>query len=237
MILNRFYETLTREELEQLQIERLQSTLNRVYRNVAFYRQAFDAPGRGPGEDQEPGRPGAAAVHHPGGPAAGATPTTCSPCRCATSCASTPPPGPRASPSWWATPRTTCATGRSAPRACCAAAGVDEHDVVQIAFPYNLFTGRLRLPPGGRADRRLGHPRLQRQHRGAAHDHARLQDHRADLHPGLRRAHRRHPGRRRAAPREPAPAGGAVRRGALERAACAPSWRRACTSSPWTTTA
>jgi len=36
-------ETLPREELEQLQIERLQSTLNRVYRNVAFYRTAFDA--------------------------------------------------------------------------------------------------------------------------------------------------------------------------------------------------
>lgn len=35
-------ETLSRDELEQLQIERLQSTLNRVYRNVAFYRTAFD---------------------------------------------------------------------------------------------------------------------------------------------------------------------------------------------------
>jgi len=36
-------ETLPRDELYQLQIERLQSTLNRVYRNVAFYRAAFDA--------------------------------------------------------------------------------------------------------------------------------------------------------------------------------------------------
>jgi phenylacetate-CoA ligase len=36
-------ESLPREELEQLQIERLQSTLNRVYRNVAFYHAAFDA--------------------------------------------------------------------------------------------------------------------------------------------------------------------------------------------------
>jgi len=36
-------ESLPREELEQLQIERLQSTLNRGYRNVAFYRAAFDA--------------------------------------------------------------------------------------------------------------------------------------------------------------------------------------------------
>ncbi len=36
-------ECMDREELEQLQLERLQSTLNRVYRNVAFYRAAFDA--------------------------------------------------------------------------------------------------------------------------------------------------------------------------------------------------
>ncbi len=35
-------ETLARDELRQVQIERLQSTLNRVYRNVAFYRQRFD---------------------------------------------------------------------------------------------------------------------------------------------------------------------------------------------------
>jgi len=35
-------ETLPRNELEQLQFERLQSTLNRVYRNVAFYKAAFD---------------------------------------------------------------------------------------------------------------------------------------------------------------------------------------------------
>jgi len=36
-------ETMPRDEREQLQIERLQSTLNRVYRNVAFYHTAFDA--------------------------------------------------------------------------------------------------------------------------------------------------------------------------------------------------
>ena len=36
-------EMIAREELEQLQIERLQATLNRVYRSVAFYRTAFDA--------------------------------------------------------------------------------------------------------------------------------------------------------------------------------------------------
>jgi phenylacetate-CoA ligase len=42
MIYNTKYETMPREELMQLQIERLQSTLNRVYRNVAFYKDSFD---------------------------------------------------------------------------------------------------------------------------------------------------------------------------------------------------
>ena len=36
------YETIGREELEQLQLERLQSTLHRVYLNVPFYRKKFD---------------------------------------------------------------------------------------------------------------------------------------------------------------------------------------------------
>lgn len=36
-------QTIPRDDLEQLQIERLQSTLNRVYRNVVFYQTAFDS--------------------------------------------------------------------------------------------------------------------------------------------------------------------------------------------------
>ena len=36
------YECMPREELEQLQLERLQSTLHRVYKNVRFYRKRFD---------------------------------------------------------------------------------------------------------------------------------------------------------------------------------------------------
>ncbi|MBN2078857.1 MAG: phenylacetate--CoA ligase [Spirochaetes bacterium] len=39
------YETMPREMLAQTQIERLQSTLNRVYRNVAFYKSTFDEQG------------------------------------------------------------------------------------------------------------------------------------------------------------------------------------------------
>jgi phenylacetate-CoA ligase len=43
MLYNEKYEALSRDELKQLQIEKLQSTLNRVYRNVAFYKHNFDA--------------------------------------------------------------------------------------------------------------------------------------------------------------------------------------------------
>lgn len=42
MIFSREYEAMDREDLEQLQLERLQATLNRVYRNVAAYRKALD---------------------------------------------------------------------------------------------------------------------------------------------------------------------------------------------------
>jgi phenylacetate-CoA ligase len=38
-------ECMDREELEQLQIERLQSTLNRVYAHVPYYRKKFDEEG------------------------------------------------------------------------------------------------------------------------------------------------------------------------------------------------
>ena len=43
-------ECMERKELEQLQLERLESTLNRVYRNVPFYRRKFDEAGFNPDE-------------------------------------------------------------------------------------------------------------------------------------------------------------------------------------------
>jgi phenylacetate-CoA ligase len=42
------YECMDREELQQLQLERLQSTLHRVYLNVPFYRKKFDELGIDP---------------------------------------------------------------------------------------------------------------------------------------------------------------------------------------------
>lgn len=38
-------ESISRDELRHLQLERFQATLNRVYRNVRFYKKAFDAVG------------------------------------------------------------------------------------------------------------------------------------------------------------------------------------------------
>ena len=40
---------MTREDLEQVQLERLQSMLNRAYKNVPFYRKEFDSLGIDPG--------------------------------------------------------------------------------------------------------------------------------------------------------------------------------------------
>ncbi len=37
------YEQMTRQDIEQVQLERLQSTLNRAYKNVSFYRKQFDS--------------------------------------------------------------------------------------------------------------------------------------------------------------------------------------------------
>lgn len=43
-------ERMDREELEQLQLERLEATLARIYRNVPFYRRKFDEVGFNPDE-------------------------------------------------------------------------------------------------------------------------------------------------------------------------------------------
>lgn len=45
MMFDAKYEAMSRDELAQLQIERLQATLRRVCRNVAFYRTLFDERG------------------------------------------------------------------------------------------------------------------------------------------------------------------------------------------------
>jgi phenylacetate-CoA ligase len=48
-------ETMSREELEKLQTERLKKTVERVYRNVPFYKQKFDEAGVKPEDIQSVG--------------------------------------------------------------------------------------------------------------------------------------------------------------------------------------
>jgi phenylacetate-CoA ligase len=140
MILEPEYETLAREDLEQLQVERLQSTLIRVYRYVSFYKQSFDSHGVNiekikniqdlgelpltTKEDLRKSYPydmfavplrDIVRIHSTSG-------TTGKPIIVGYT---------KNDLRHW----TDC-TARLL-----AAAGVDEHDVVQIAFPFNLFTG------------------------------------------------------------------------------------------------
>lgn len=44
------YETISRDKLEELQLQRLQQTLQRVYDNVPFYRKSFNEAGIQPGD-------------------------------------------------------------------------------------------------------------------------------------------------------------------------------------------
>ena len=138
MILNRFYETLTRDELEQLQIERLQSTLNRVYRYVAFYRQAFE------GIDLERIKSVRDLVRLPF--------TTkedlrrsypydmfAVPLRDIVRIHATS--GTTGKPIMVGYTKNDLRNWTECTARLLSAAEVDEHDVVQIAFPYSLFTG------------------------------------------------------------------------------------------------
>ncbi|RYD01370.1 phenylacetate-CoA ligase [Desulforamulus aquiferis] len=50
MIWNEQFETLNREELQELQLSRLQKTLESVYQNVPLYKELFDRQGVKPGD-------------------------------------------------------------------------------------------------------------------------------------------------------------------------------------------
>jgi phenylacetate-CoA ligase len=51
-IWNKRCECMDRVDLEQLQLERLQTTVNRAYRNVPFYHKKFDEVGIEPEDIQ-----------------------------------------------------------------------------------------------------------------------------------------------------------------------------------------
>ena len=142
MIWNEKQETMAREDLAQLQLERLQATLNRVERNVAFYRQAFAAQGvraedvreladiaRLPFTTKEDLR-----KSYPYDMFA-------VPLRDIVRIHSTS--GTTGKPIVVGYTRNDIRTWSECVARVLAAGGMTDHDVVQVAFPYGLFSGGL----------------------------------------------------------------------------------------------
>ncbi len=142
MIYDAGVETIARSELAQLQIERLQATLRRVYRNVAFYRQVFDARGvdieRVRDLDALEGLPFTTRADlqsaYPYGMFA-------VPLRDIVRLHASS--GTRGRPVVVGYTRNDLQHWSALVARQLVGAGVDQHDVVQIAFAYSLFTGGL----------------------------------------------------------------------------------------------
>ena len=150
MILEQEYETLSREDLEQLQVERLQASLIRVYRYVSFYKQSFDSHGvdieqiknirdlaKLPFTTKEDLR-----RSYPYDMFA-------VPLRDIVRIHSTS--GTTGKPIIVGYTKNDLRHWTDCTARLLAAAGVTEHDVVQIAFPFNLFTGGFGFHQGAEA--------------------------------------------------------------------------------------
>jgi phenylacetate-CoA ligase len=140
-------ETIGRENLEQLQLERLQATLNRVERNVAFYHHSLSAAG---------------ATAEQVGSLADLTRLPCTtkedlrksypydmfavPLRDIVRIQSTS--GTTGSPIVVGYTRNDIRTWSECVARVLTAGGLTEHDVVQVAFGYGLFSGGLGLHYG-----------------------------------------------------------------------------------------
>ena len=158
-------ETMPREQLRELQLERMKQSVRHAYDNVAFYQQSFKEAGvtlddlqaledleRLPfvvKQDMRDAYPfglfavpqkDVARIHASSGTTGQATVVR-----------------PHAS--------TTSTTGASCfARGMIAMAGGDENSTIQVSYGYGLFTGGLGAHAGGRGHGLLGHPHLLGQH-------------------------------------------------------------------------
>ena len=142
MIWNERHETLPRDEMAQVQLERLQATLNRAERNVTFYRRALSE--RGARGDDMKSLADLARLpfttkddlreSYPYGMFA-------VPLRDIVRIQSTS--GTTGSPIVVGYTRNDIRTWSECVARVLAAGGVTEHDVVQVAFTYGLFSGGL----------------------------------------------------------------------------------------------
>jgi phenylacetate-CoA ligase len=147
MIWNRNVETMERESLAQVQLERLQATLNRALRNVTFYRESFARAGvngdeircladlaRLPFTTKEDLR-----TSYPYGMFA-------VPLRDIVRIQSTS--GTTGTPVVVGYTRNDLKTWSECVARLLAAGGMNEHDVMQVAFTYGLFSGGFGLHAG-----------------------------------------------------------------------------------------
>ena len=236
MIWNGKYETMGREDLAQVQIERLQSMLNRARRNVAFARQAFERAGVKV-EDVRRLADLAALPFTTRDDLRAAYPYDmfAVPLRdiVRIQCTS----GTTGRPVVVGYTPNDVRTWSECVARVLAAGGVTEHDVVQVAYTYGLFSGGLGFHYGAERIGASVVPASTGVARAPGHDHARLQDLGARLHARLRAGPRGRPRRRRHRGREPEPPRGLLRRRALERGAARDSSSRASASTRWTPTA
>ncbi len=129
-------------------MERLQSTLNRVYRNVAFYRHSFDAHRVNIERIKSARGAARAALHDPRGPREELSVRDVR--RAAARDRADPrhvrrPPG---TPIVMGYTRNDLRNWTEYTARLLAAAGITANDVVQIAFPYNLSAGAFGFHQG-----------------------------------------------------------------------------------------
>ncbi len=144
MIWNPEYETMSPEDTRQLQLERLQATLHRVYRSVAFYRKVFDDLGFLPEDLKDQSRlaalPFTTKTHlrdsYPYGMFA-------VPLREVVRLHSSA--GTTGRPTVVGYTANDIATWTELVARCMTAAGISRDDVVQIAFDYGLITAAFGL--------------------------------------------------------------------------------------------
>jgi phenylacetate-CoA ligase len=147
MIWNEKYESMERGSLAQVQLERLQATVNRAMRNVAFYREQFSRAGLTGEEVRELGDlarlPFTAKddlrASYPYGMFA-------VPLRDIVRIQSTT--GTTGTPVIVGYTRNDLKTWAECVARLLAAGGLTEHDVMQVAFTYGLFSGSFGLHGG-----------------------------------------------------------------------------------------
>ena len=144
MIRDQYYETMPREDLEALQLRRLQAVVERVYHLVPFYRRRMDeAGGSNPRHIRTLADLRPAALHRQAGPAGqlplrhvrGAHGPDGADSRLVRHHRQAHPRGLYRTGTW--TP------GRELMARALAAAGAHRGDIVHVAYGYGLFTGGL----------------------------------------------------------------------------------------------